>query len=180
MGRYPRHSWTRSERNDASRFFVADGGSFVVQKRCSALASFHRTVSFAISRSPRIDLGPAAICFLLRAGRAKTSFIRSSLLAAGGWISFLARRKTSNQLANSFTHVEKQHRILPQPCVDLASSCRWRSTLNNTLSPNRERQPYPVLPHVPGRMASGIETRVLERFAPAYVVATPEGGPLYF
>jgi two-component system CheB/CheR fusion protein len=181
MGRYPEALLDTVSAERRNRFFVADGGSFVVSKDVRDLCIFS---PHSVIRDPpfsRIDLVSCRNLLIYFGPDAQNQVIPifHYSLRPGGYL-FLGTSENVNQFGELFTPVEKQHRIFRSRAV--TSPVRLPMAINGLLhtvtnrSGNRARST-----HVPGlAWRQAIETRVLERFAPAYVVATREGDIVYF
>jgi len=175
MGRIPR-PWTRSggtTQSFSSRMAV----SFVVDKESHLWHSFHATVSFGAAVLPHTIwvLPQSAIYF---GPDVQNQVIPLFITVRPGAI-FPGHVGKRQPVWRTLKPVESKHRIFRSRAVTRPIVLTMAIQNVAHLS-QQERQTVPVYTRSRARMGQTIETRVLERFAPAMSFATREGDIVYF
>ncbi len=162
------------------RFFVPDGGSFVVAKEVRDLCIFS---PHSVIREPpfsRIDLVSCRnlLIYFGAAVQAQVIPIFHYALRPGGWL-FLGTAENVGQGGELFAPVDKPHRIFRRR-PELGPAARLPTILTGIrsgkaggLAPRR-----PVSSGIAMRQTA--ENQVLERFAPPFVVVNRDGDVVHF
>jgi two-component system CheB/CheR fusion protein len=181
MGRYPDALLDTVSAERRARFFVADGGSFVVGKDVRDMCIFS---PHSVIRDPpfsRIDLVSCRNLLIYFGPDAQNQVIPifHYSLRQGGYL-FLGTSENVNQFGELFTPVEKQHRIFRSRAstAPVRLPMAVNGLLQNIVNKGDTRARSGPIPGLAWRHT--IEARVLERFAPAYVVTTQDGDIVYF
>jgi two-component system CheB/CheR fusion protein len=181
-GRYPAGLLDSVSKARRDRFFVADGGSFVLAKEVRDLCIFS---PHSVIRDPpfsRLDLiscrnlliyfGPDVQDLVL------PTFHHS--LRPGGYL-FLGLSESVGKFSDLFAPTDKKQRIF-RSRADVTIAARLPRTVSGEAAkelPGPDSRP-------PGRGGAGatvrqlLEAQVLERFAPAHVLVTHGGDVLHF
>jgi two-component system CheB/CheR fusion protein len=180
-GRYPEALMDTVSAERRKRFFIANGGSYVVTKDVRDLCIFS---PHSVIRDPpfsRIDLVSCRNLLIYfgadMQGHVIPIFHYS--LRPGGYL-FLGTSENVNQFAELFTPVEKKQRIFRSRSTTSAP-VRLPMAVNGLLQSAVGRTDLRLSSPVPGlAWRQAIESRVLERFGPAFVVATRDGEVVHF
>ncbi|MGH6878744.1 MAG: CheR family methyltransferase [Rhizomicrobium sp.] len=182
LGRYPEALLEGVSPERRRRFFITDGASYVVTKDVRDLCIFS---PHSVIRDPpfsRIDLVSCRNLLIYFGPDVQSHVIPifHYSLKPGGYL-FLGLSENVNQFGEMFAPVEKRHRIfrsrpgagapvrLPMAVNGLVHTAMGRD--------DRDRRRTPVAGLA---WRHNIESHVLDRFAPPYVVATREGDVIYF
>jgi two-component system CheB/CheR fusion protein len=180
-GRYPEALLDTVSAERRRRFFSSDGGSFVVTKDIRDLCIFS---PHSVIRDPPFSLIDLVSCrnLLIYFGpdvQNQVIPIFHYSLRPGGYL-FLGTSENVNQFSELFTPVEKQQRIFRSRAggsvpvrLPMAVNGLLQSVIGRT-----DMRPNGPIPGLAWRQS--IESRVLEKFGPAYVVATREGDVVHF
>ena len=163
-----------------ARFFVPDGGSYVVAKEVRDLCIFS---SHSVLRDPpfsRIDLVSCRNMLIYLGTKAQNQAIPvfHYALRPEGYL-FLGSSENISQFTDLFAPIEKQHRIF-RCRADATSGIRLPITLG-TLRPGHAAEPA-LRRTTSGSLAlrQAVEAQVLERFAPPFVVVNRDGDVAYY
>jgi two-component system, chemotaxis family, CheB/CheR fusion protein len=180
-GRYPAALLDGISRERRERFFIPDGGSYVVSKEVRDLCIFS---PHSVIRDPpfsRIDLVSCRnllIYFGLDVQNQVIPIFHYALRPDG--FLFLGTSENIGQFNDLFTPIEKKQRIF-QRRSDVASGIRLPTTLQG-LRPRQVTQLHtsrtPSLNST--TLRHSVETQVLEQFAPPYVVVDSEGDIVFY
>ena len=181
-GRYPAALLDSVSPERRARFFVADGGSYVVAKDVRDLCIFS---SHSVIRDPpfsRLDMVSCRNLLIYFGPDVQSQVIPTFhySLREGGYL-FLGLSESVSTFTDLFTPLDKKHRI-------------FRSRENVTVAPRLPAsvRTHPSLAiHGPDRRAiqgagagvalrQALEHQVLERFAPAHVLVTRDGDVVHF
>ena len=182
MGRYPEPLLESVSPARRGRFFVADGGTFVVTKAVRELCIFS---PHSVLRDPpfsRLDLISCRNLLIYFAGGAQSQVLPTfhHALKPSGYL-FLGMSETVSQFSDMFTAVDKKHRIF-RAREDAAVSFRMPTAIS-TVRPAASTIETKAQPRVPGNgivLRNTIETLVLEQFSPAHVVVSRGGDVVYY
>ena len=180
-GRFPAEAMEGMDPERLRRFFVEDAGAFVPVKevRDACIFSTHSLV-----RDPpfsRIDLISCRnlLIYLDVELQAQVVPIFHYALRPGGHL-FLGAAESVSQHANLFVPVDKRHRIFVRRehgglhvRFQLPSTGVRAATASAASGP---REPFTVA----ASLRRAVDLQVLERFAPAHVVADREGDVVYY
>ena len=162
------------------RFFLLDGGSYVVTKDVRELCIFS---PHSVIRDPpfsRIDLISCRNLLIYFGADAQNQVIPTFhyALRPDGYL-FLGSAENIGQFEDLFVPVEKKHRIFRRRS-DVSPSLRLPLMLN-ALSPGNLNDLVPRrLPLAGTTLRRTIDEHVLERFSPAHVVANRDGDIVYY
>src|SRR5207248_9504867 len=161
------------------RFFIPDGGSYILTKDVRELCIFS---SHSVIRDPpfsRIDLISCRnlLIYLDKELQQQLLSVFHYALRPGGYL-FLGTSETLAQHAELFTAVDRKHRIFQRR--DLPGIYPGLPLL---IPPGRRSlaEPRPAIRNpttLPLRHV--VENRVVEQFAPAHVVVTRDGDVMHF
>ena len=180
-GRYPAPLLDSVSSERKERFFIADGGSYMVSKEVRDLCVFS---PHSVIRDPpfsRIDMVSCRNLLIYFGAEVQSQVVPifHYALRADGFL-FLGTSETISQFSDLFIPIEKKHRIF-QRRSDAASHVRLPAPLN------RLRPGYATQYHVGRTLTAGgsplrhsIEAQVLEQFAPPYVVVDGEGDIVFY
>jgi two-component system CheB/CheR fusion protein len=161
------------------RFFMADGGSYVVAKDVRELCIFS---PHSVIRDPpfsRIDLVSCRNLLIYLGTEIQKQVIPTLhyALRQDGYL-FLGTSENVSQFDNLFTAVDKKHRIF-QRRADVAPAVRLPAHLpafragHVTPAPSRPAVGVTALRQM-------VDSHVLERFAPPHVLVTRDGDVVYY
>ncbi|RYC33409.1 chemotaxis protein CheR [Lichenibacterium minor] len=181
-GRYPEGLLDNLTPERRGRYFIQDGSSFVLSKDVRDLCIFS---PHSVIRDPpfsRIDL-VSCRNLLIYFGTDVQNLVIPTFhyaLKPGGFL-FLGTSESVSQFADLFTPLDKKQRIF-QARDDHAGSLRLPTLVGHAA------RVFPASPALPPRQQIGgvatmrqvVERQVLERFAPAHVVATRDGDVVYY
>jgi two-component system CheB/CheR fusion protein len=180
-GRYPDALLDSVSAERRRRFFTPDGGSFVVTKDVRDLCIFS---PHSVIRDPpfsRIDLVSCRNLLIYFGPDVQSQVIPifHYSLRPGGYL-FLGTSENVNQFAELFSPVEKKQRIF-RSRSNTGAPVRLPMAVNGILQSAVGRTDVRRSGPIPGlAWRQAIESRVLERFGPAFVVTTREGDVVYF
>jgi len=178
-GRYPATLLDGASAHRLSRFFVRDGGVYVVSKRIRELCTFS---THSIIRDPpfsQIDLISCRnlLIYFDTDLQGQVIPLFHYALRSGGYL-FLGTAENVSRHADLFTPVDKKRRIFLRCDVPTRPAMSphmfhlgERRALNTQAAQSRPGGPDIV---------RVLERSVLEQFAPAHVLVTHEGDALYF
>jgi two-component system CheB/CheR fusion protein len=180
-GRYPEALLDSVSAERRRRFFIPDGGSFVVSKDVRDLCIFS---PHSVIRDPpfsRIDLVSCRNLLIYFGVDAQSQVIPTFhySLKPGGYL-FLGTSENVSQFADLFTPLEKKQRIFRKR-EDVASIARLPMMvpgLRPSVFTRDIHQPRNPLGGIALRQS--VESQVLDRFSPAHVVAGRDGEVVYF
>ncbi|USU03646.1 PAS domain-containing protein [Sphingomonadaceae bacterium OTU29LAMAA1] len=179
--RYPEALLDSVSADRRNRFFVADGGSYVVTKDIRDMCIFS---PHSILRDPpfsRIDLVSCRNLLIYFGSDAQNQVIPTFryALRPGGYL-FLGTSEGISQFDDLFVPLDKKHRLFrarddggPPPRLPLAVP-----GVRTALLPLSGITRGKTLPLAPLRQA--VELHVLDRHAPPHVVVTGEGDIVYY
>ncbi len=180
-GRYPEPLLENVSRARLKRFFTGDDVSYAVNKEIRDMCIFS---AHSVIKDPpfsRIDLISCRnlLIYLGAEFQARVIPIFHFALKPRGYL-FLGTAENVSQFANLFAPVDKRQRIFQRR--DHISSPLRLSALSTPA--DREIPPATDMRRALGAMVTNlrhaVETRVLERFAPAHVVINHEGDILHY
>ena len=180
-GRYPEALLESVSAERRQRFFTAEGASFVVTKDVRDLCIFS---PHSVIRDPpfsRIDLISCRNLLIYFGPDAQNQVIPvfHYSLRPGGYL-FLGTSENVNQFAELFNPVDKHQRIFRSRTTG-GTLVRLPMAINGLLQSVIGKTDTRRNGSAPGlAWRQEIESRVLERFGPAYVVVTPDGDVVYF
>ncbi|RAI58132.1 CheR family methyltransferase [Roseicella frigidaeris] len=178
--RYPESLLEGVSAERRERFFVPDGGSHIVAKEVRDLCVFS---PHSVLRDPpfsRIDLVSCRNLLIYFGATAQNQVIPifHYALRPGGYL-FLGTSENISGFGDLFTPLEKKHRIFLRR-GDAPQSIRLPMALS-TLRPGHVAGTTP--PRLAGNgmlLRQAVETQVLERFAPPFVVVNRDGDIAYY
>jgi two-component system, chemotaxis family, CheB/CheR fusion protein len=161
------------------RFFIKDGGSYVVSKDVRDLCIFS---PHSVTRDPpfsRIDLVSCRNLLIYFGPQVQSQVIPTFhySLREGGYL-FLGASENVSQFADLFTPLDKKHRIF-RAKEDHLGAARIPLALSGLRPALKAAQPRMPATRSLGFRQS-VESHVLERFAPAHVVTDREGEIVYY
>jgi two-component system, chemotaxis family, CheB/CheR fusion protein len=181
-GRYPGPLLDNVSKPRLKRFFTGDDVSYAVNKDIRDMCIFS---AHSVIRDPpfsRIDLVSCRnlLIYFGTEFQAQVFPVFHFALRPGGYL-FLGTAENVSQFTDLFTSVEKKQRIF-QRRDHVSSPLQFPAF---TPSGRRSHPPSAAeMRRSPGAMASNlrqsVESRVLERFAPAHVVINREGDILHY
>ncbi|MGC2778910.1 MAG: CheR family methyltransferase [Bradyrhizobium sp.] len=163
-----------------SRFFVLDGGSYVVSKDVRELCIFS---PHSVIRDPpfsRIDMISCRNLLIYFGPDVQSQVIPTFhyALRPDGYL-FLGSAENVSQFDDLFTAVEKKHRIFRRRS-DIAPHVRL-PLMVNALRPGQVSDRMPRRPPLGGVvLRQRVDEHVLERYSPAHVVVNREGDVVYY
>lgn len=179
VARYPEALLDSVSPERRKRFFIPDGGSYVVSKDVRELCVFS---PHSVVRDPpfsRIDLVSCRNLLIYFGAEAQNQVIPTFhyALRPDGYL-FLGSAENVSQFAELFVPIEKKHRIFRRRS-DVTSSIRL-PILISALKPGqlnelRRRPPLSGL-----LLRQTVDEYVLDRFSPAHVVTNRDGDVIYY
>jgi two-component system, chemotaxis family, CheB/CheR fusion protein len=178
--RYPGPLLNSISTERRARFFISDGGSYVVSKDVRELCIFS---PHSVIRDPpfsRIDLVSCRNLLIYFGPDVQNQVIPTFhyALRSDGYL-FLGPAENVGQFADLFAPMDKQHRIFRRRS-DVASPIRPPLMLHglglgqpSKLTPRR-------LPLAGVNLRQAVDEQVLERFSPAHVVINRDGDIVYY
>ena len=181
-GRYPEGLLENITPERRKRYFIEDGGSSLLTREVRDLCIFS---PHSVIRDPpfsRIDLISCRNLLIYFGPDIQNQVIPTFhyALRPGGYL-FLGTSESVSQFADAFTPVDKKLRIFRSR--DTHSSPLRPPTLVGhvaRLFPSSPAQVSRPQPSGGTAMRQAVERQVLERFAPAHVVATRDGDVVYY
>jgi len=180
-GRYPEALLDTVSEERKKRFFVADGGSYLVTKEIRDFCTFS---PHSVIRDPpfsRIDLVSCRNLLIYLGVDAQNQVIPifHYSLRPSGYL-FLGTSENVGQFSELFTPLEKKQRIF-RSREDVGSAVRLpmilsgiRPASSDTDLQPRKAQPGGLI------LRQTVDSHVLERFAPAHVVVNRDGDVVYY
>jgi len=168
--RYPEALLDSVSAERRKRFFILDGGSYVVSKDVRELCIFS---PHSVVRDPpfsRIDLVSCRNLLIYFGADVQNQVIPTFhyALRPDGYL-FLGSAENVSQFAELFVPIEKKHRIFRRRS-NVTSSIRL-PILINTLKPGQLSELVPRRPPLSGLLLrQTVDEYVLDRFSPAHVV----------
>lgn len=177
--RYPEALLDSVSPERRKRFFIPDGGSYVVSKDVRELCVFS---PHSVVRDPpfsRIDLVSCRNLLIYFGADVQNQVIPTFhyALRPDGYL-FLGSAENVSQFSDLFIPIEKKHRIFRRRS-DVASSIRL-PILVNTLKPGHLNELMPRRPLSGLLLRQTVDEYVLDRFSPAHVVASRDGDIVYY
>ena len=180
-GRYPETLLEGVSPERRARFFIPDGGSYAVTKEVRDMCVFS---PHSVIRDPpfsRMDLISCRNLLIYLASEAQGHVIPifHYSLRPGGYL-FLGMSENVSQYPNLFEPVDKKHRIFRArddvpPALHLPLSVGQYRPLNpGAAAPRSGASASPLA------LRHAVESQVLDRFAPTYVVVDRQGEAVYF
>jgi two-component system CheB/CheR fusion protein len=180
-GRYPEALLDSVSPERRRRFFIGDGGSYVVSKDVRDICIFS---PHSVIRDPpfsRIDLVSCRNLLIYFGPDVQSQVIPTFhySLRQGGYL-FLGTSENVSQFGDLFTPLDKKHRIFRKR-DDGASLVRLPMTVSGLRSsPFAHETPRARSPLSGIALRQSVESQVLDRFAPPHVVATRDGDVVYY
>jgi two-component system CheB/CheR fusion protein len=180
VARYPEALLDSVSPERRKRFFIPDGGSYVVSKDVRELCVFS---PHSVIRDPpfsRIDLVSCRNLLIYFGAEAQNQVIPTFhyALRPDGYL-FLGSAENVSQFAELFVPIEKKHRIFRRRS-DVTSSIRL-PVLINALKPGHLNELTPRrLPLSGLLLRQTVDEYVLDRFSPAHVVSNRDGDVIYY
>lgn len=180
-GRYPEGLLDTVSEERCKRFFIQDGGSYVIAKEVREMCIFS---PHSVIRDPpfsRMDLVSCRNLLIYFGADVQAQVIPTFhySLKPGGFL-FLGGSENVSQFGDLFTPLDKKHRIFraresvgAPPRFPLSSVGPHSTSLSPGHSPPRSLMGALALRQV-------VEQQVLERFAPPHVVTNREGEIVYY
>jgi two-component system CheB/CheR fusion protein len=178
--RYPEALLESVSPERRKRFFLLDGGSYVLTKDVRELCIFS---PHSVIRDPpfsRIDLISCRNLLIYFGADAQSQVIPTFhyALRPEGYL-FLGSAENVGQFDDLFVPIEKRHRIFRRRS-DVSSSLRLPVMLN-ALKPGNVNDLVPRrVPLAGATLRRAIDDHVLERFSPAHVVANRDGDIVFY
>jgi two-component system CheB/CheR fusion protein len=178
--RYPEALLDSVSPERRNRFFIPDGGSYVVSKDVRELCIFS---PHSVVRDPpfsRIDLVSCRNLLIYFGPAVQNQVIPTFhyALRPDGYL-FLGSAENVSQFADLFAPIEKKHRIFRRRS-DVTSNIRL-PLLINTLKPGQTNELMPRRPPLSGLLLrQTVDEYVLDRFSPAHVVVNRDGDVIYY
>jgi two-component system CheB/CheR fusion protein len=163
------------------RFFIADGGGYVLSKDVRDMCIFS---PHSVIRDPpfsRIDLVSCRNLLIYFGTEVQSQVIPTFhyALRQGGYL-FLGTSENVSQYSDLFTSLDKKQRLFRKR-DDGASLVRLPMSISGPRPATfAHAMPRPRGPLAGIALRQAVETQVLERFAPPHVVATREGDVVYY
>ena len=178
--RYPEALLDSVSPERRKRFFLLDGGSYVLTKDVRELCIFS---PHSVIRDPpfsRIDLVSCRNLLIYFGADAQNQVIPTFhyALRPDGYL-FLGSAENVGQFDDLFVPIEKRHRIFRRRS-DVSSSLRLPVMLN-ALKPGNMNDLVPRrIPLAGATLRRAIDDHVLERFSPAHVVVNRDGDIVFY
>ena len=181
-GRYP-EGLLDNLTHERRRYFIRDGANFVLAKEVRDLCIFS---PHSVIRDPpfsRIDLVSCRNLLIYFGADVQHQVIPTFhyALKPGGYL-FLGTSESIGQFGELFTPIDKKQRIFSSR-DDPSASLRLPTLVSYAARAFPASSPPPP-PRQPlgggGTMRQAVERQVLDRFAPAHVVATRDGDVVYY
>jgi two-component system CheB/CheR fusion protein len=178
--RYPEALLDSVSAERRKRFFIADGGSYVVSKDVRELCIFS---PHSVIRDPpfsRIDLVSCRNLLIYFGLDVQNQVIPTFhyALRPDGYL-FLGSAENVSQFDDLFVPIEKKHRIFRRR-PEITSSIRLPSVVN-AFKPGQLNDLMPRRSPLSGLMLrQAVDEHVLDRFSPAHVVANRDGDVVYY
>ena len=185
-GRYPEGLLDNLTPERRRRYFIRDGASFVPAREVRDLCIFS---PHSVIRDPpfsRIDLVSCRNLLIYFGVDVQHQVIPTFhyALKPGGYL-FLGTSESVSQFGELFTPIDKKQRIFRSrddhsAALRLPTLVSYAARVSPASSP--ALSPQPSRPPLGGAatMRQAVERQVLERFAPAHVVATRDGDVVYY
>jgi two-component system CheB/CheR fusion protein len=180
-GRYPDALLDSVSAERRKRFFTPDGGSFVVTKDVRDLCIFS---PHSVIRDPpfsRIDLVSCRNLLIYFGPKVQSQVIPifHYSLRPGGYL-FLGTSENVNQHSELFSSVGKNQRIF-RSRANTGAPVRLPMAISGLLQSGTTKATAHRTGTVPGLgWRQNVESHVLERFGPAYVIVTRDADVVYF
>jgi two-component system, chemotaxis family, CheB/CheR fusion protein len=178
--RYPEPLLDAVSPERRSRFFIGDGGSFVVSKEIRELCIFS---PHSVIRDPpfsRIDMVSCRNLLIYFGGEVQNQVIPTFhyALKPEGYL-FLGSAENVSQFGELFAPVDKQHRIFRRRS-DVSANVRLPIMLN-ALRPGHVSELVPRRPPLGGMaLRQIVDHQIIERFSPPHVVINQDGDVVYY
>ena len=178
--RYPGPLLDSVTQERRERFFIPDGGSYVVAREVRDLCIFS---PHSVLRDPpfsRIDLVSCRNLLIYLGTEAQNQVIPifHYALRPSGYL-FLGTSENISSFGDLFTPIEKKHRIFRRR-LDTSSAARLPMGLG-ILRPGQAAEPPLRQTASSGAvLRQAVEAQVLERFAPPFVVVSRDGEVAYY
>ncbi len=178
--RYPEALLDSISAERRKRFFIVDGGSFLVSKDVRELCIFS---PHSVIRDPpfsRIDLVSCRNLLIYFGLDVQNQVIPTFhyALRPDGYL-FLGSAENVSQFDELFVPIEKKHRIFRRR-ADVTSSIRL-PIIAKALKPGQLKDLMPHRPPLSGLLLrQTVDEHVLDRFSPAHVVANRDGDVVYY
>jgi two-component system CheB/CheR fusion protein len=179
-GRYPGALLDSVSPERRSRFFILDGGSYVVSKDVRELCVFS---PHSVIRDPpfsRIDLVSCRNLLIYFGSEVQSQVIPTFhyALRPDGYL-FLGSAENVSQFEDLFSAIDKKHRIFRRRS-DIVPHIRL-PLMVNALKPGQASDLMPRRPPLGGVvLRQRVDEHVLERFSPAHVVVNRDGDVVYY
>lgn len=179
-GRYPEALLDSVSQQRRERFFIADGGSFVLTKDVRDLCIFS---PHSIIRDPpfsRIDLVSCRNLLIYFGSEVQNRVVPifHYSLKPGGYL-FLGTSENVSQYDDLFVPLDKKHRIF-RSRENSSRTVRLPHLLGGFKPVQHGDLPRPAFRPSGMALRNTIEAQVLERFAPAHVVANRDGEIIHY
>ena len=162
------------------RFFIPDGGSFLVAKEIRDLCVFSPHSVIKDPPFSRMDLVSCRNLLIYFGAEVQSQVIPTFhyALRPGGYL-FLGTSENIGQFDDLFTPIEKKHRIFLRRS-DSLSPLRLPLMVGG-LRPGLTAELKPHRPPIGGAaLRQMVDAQVIERFAPPHVLANRDGDIVYF
>ncbi len=178
--RYPAQLLDSVSPERRRRFFIADGGSYVVSKDVRELCVFS---PHSVIRDPpfsRIDLVSCRNLLIYFGTEVQNQVIPTLhyALRPDGYL-FLGSAENISQFAELFVPVEKRHRIFRRRS-DIAPGLRLPVMVSARWAVHAGKPSAQRLPLTGATLRQAVDDQVLERFAPPHVVVDRDGDVVYY
>src|SRR5262245_5716616 len=180
-GRYPASLAEGVSERRLQRFFVNDGGTYVISKQIRDMCIFS---SHSVIRDPpfsRIDLISCRNLLIYLGQKLQGGGIRifHYALRPGGYL-FLGTSESLSQHGELFSPIDKKQRVFQRR--DHVSA---PVPVGVTLAADRNRKAAEQIEKTPSvhptqNLRRVVDTRVIDRFAPVHVVVNQEGDVVYY
>ena len=183
LGRYPATMLGGVSVNRLEQFFVGDGISYSVAKNIRDLCVFS---SHSVIRDPpfsRMDLISCRNLLIYLNNDVQRQLIPlfHYALRPGGYL-FLGTSESIAQHADLFAPLEKAQRIFQRREAAVSAKIPFPAFMSGAVHSRKasEASPGDIAVLLPRGLRHTVESRVLERFAPAHVVVNSEGDIVYY